>query len=619
MALPEEDRAQSRRAASSRYNSRNREVRNEKTKARMAKLRAAEGTLPAEEQAARKEARSRVRAVIEKARGMFIWSTVQKQSSSSGRGGMVQRQSSSGEERCPKEGGWNKKKGYWSGCDSDVTAVTHSNSTSMSSSTNESYYPPAPISADVKPPHDFRPCAIPDHLGGNFSDHIDFTRLGNKRYWVLFWPKMPAGMYSLKADVLAAAMEAGTAAASPAVLQSYNGWRDVWVAWAQHCWVRHARCDDHPNACCDGQCPAHPPPLNPEVIKVSKRRVKREDGSEPAPRIKSEAPSASVQPKRKARRSWSTDDEAESYTAPLYDPDTPPEGRQQRRRGGTKALDDPVSPSPAAAAVVPEGGIRAQPLRRIQDIHTARSSSASAVPSSATPSSVSSLSASTATAAADAGGNAAWMGGLDNEALRVALREDPFFVGLGGTIWHSRREAFEAVSEGPVQAVVGWDAATELAVELNVHGISAEELGGRGVAKQRKFACIASILPYLLHEGETASTLATPRRRGTCTHKACLRTKGRTPGRETGAPKDGTKRGGHKVVAGLQAKLKGEEKKRRADKKLLVKRLKALRAEQREAESGLVERNADSGDETDDMEEELELRERLGKNWRSGL
>ncbi|KAJ7023316.1 hypothetical protein C8F04DRAFT_1271519 [Mycena alexandri] len=355
---------------------------------------------------------------------------------------------------------------------------------------NDSFYPPSALSADVVPPADFRPCTIPDHLGENFTNHIDFTRLGNKRYWVLFWPKTAAGMYSLKTDVVAAAQEAGAAAARRGVLESYTGWGQVWAAWAQHCWVRHTRCSTHNNACCDGQCPEHPHPTNPEAITVATHRsIKQEAGGHGVPpkRIKTEAPSSSAG-KRGARRRRTaalSDDEDNTPKAPLYDPDTPPE-RNRRRRG---EADEVTAALPSPTAVRGTGPAAGAGVRRIEDIRAAYippqgsssvsavpSSSASAVPSSATPSSVSSLSASTAApstmggsaavAGLDSAQDASSMDGVDGGALRVALRTDTFYVGAQGKICHSREEALDVVSNGPVQVVIGWDAATALAVEL---------------------------------------------------------------------------------------------------------------------------------------------------------
>ncbi|KAJ7030500.1 hypothetical protein C8F04DRAFT_1186714 [Mycena alexandri] len=450
------------------------------------RLRAAEAGLPAEAQEARKQAKlASARRYREKWGTERVWRRRRRGT----KGGRLQRGSPP-----PLENGLPSQKKVDGRASLQrpeaTTRVATMSAFEQTPGPNDNFYPPTPISPDVSPPADFAPCTIPDHLGENFSNHIDFTRLGNKRYWVLFWPRMPAGMYSLKTDVLVAAQEAGAAAARPGVLESYNGWHQVWAAWAQHCWVRHTRCSMHPNACCDGQCPDHPPPTNPEAIKVAKRgSVKQEGGGEPAKRIKSEAPS-SLAPRRRAVRrhppAVTISDDNDTPKAPLYDPDTPPE--RNRRHGQVDEV-TPASPSPAAVG----GGIR-----RIEDTratHVSRgpllasavpSSSASAVPSSATPSSVSSLSASTAapsimgalaaapsTVGASAavaglasGPDASWMHGLNDRALRVALRNDPFFVGTRGKIFHSRDQAFDEVSEGPVQVVVGWEAATELAVEL---------------------------------------------------------------------------------------------------------------------------------------------------------
>ncbi|KAJ7027468.1 hypothetical protein C8F04DRAFT_1267040 [Mycena alexandri] len=357
-------------------------------------------------------------------------------------------------------------------------------------SPNQGFYPPSPLPADVRPPPNFIPCKIPDHLGHNFSDHVDFTRLGNKRYWILFWPKKPAGMYSLKTDVTTAAQLAGAAAGVPGVVESYSGWQQVSAAWAQHCWVRHTRCEQHPNACTEGECPAHPPPSNPEVIKVSKRSVKQENAGEPAKRIKSEAPQSSALRSSVKRRmgrhapvAGSSDDDVPGRV-PLYDPDTPPDTPARQRGDSQRPPEEaPVSQPPAARtgegpSVVGLERLRAAQANRsgtgatasTQDASSFRSavpsSSASAAPSSTTPSSASSLTASTVAPEPIAGTDASWMAGLDTRALGVALRDDPFFVGPHGRIWHSSTGAFDEVVDGPVQVVIGWAAATELAVEL---------------------------------------------------------------------------------------------------------------------------------------------------------
>jgi hypothetical protein len=55
--LDAEERRERQNASSRRYDDRNREERNAKTRARMARLRAQEATMPPEEQAVRREAR----------------------------------------------------------------------------------------------------------------------------------------------------------------------------------------------------------------------------------------------------------------------------------------------------------------------------------------------------------------------------------------------------------------------------------------------------------------------------------------------------------------------------------------------------------------------------------
>ncbi|KAJ7024592.1 hypothetical protein C8F04DRAFT_1192262 [Mycena alexandri] len=498
MTFTEAERAGSQKAASRRYNARNRQTRNEKTRARMAKLRAAEAGLPAEAQEARKQAklasarryREKNRARLAEEAAWYRGRAAAERKSAATRKRVAELKESRRARIAAKT------RGDDTGGDGNSLAL------------DQRCLPlnkPLGLTTIFTPPHAHLPrrftpgrlCTVHDpgpprrelQQPHRFHSAGEQTILGP----VLAQNASGDGLklsISFRTDVLIAAQEAGAAAARPRVLESYNGWRQVWAAWAQHCWVRHTRCSMHPNACCDGQCPDHPPPTNPEAIKVAKRgSVKQEGGGEPAKRIKSEAPSSSAPRRRAVRRhppAVTISDDDDTPKAPLYDPDTPPE--RNRRHGQVDEV-TPASPSPAAVG----GGIR-----RIEDTRAAHvsrgpslasavpSSSASAVPSSATPSSVSSLSASTAapsimgalavapsTVGASAavaglasGPDASWMHGLNDRALRVALHNDPFFVGTRGKIFHSRDQAFDEVSEGPVQVVVGWEAATELAVEL---------------------------------------------------------------------------------------------------------------------------------------------------------
>jgi hypothetical protein len=54
-----------------------------------------------------------------------------------------------------------------------------------------------PLQNLALPPADFVPCKIPMHLGENFTDHVQFSAKGNKRYWVLHLGP-GQGAYTLK-------------------------------------------------------------------------------------------------------------------------------------------------------------------------------------------------------------------------------------------------------------------------------------------------------------------------------------------------------------------------------------------------------------------------------------
>ncbi|KAJ7184061.1 hypothetical protein C8R46DRAFT_1208292 [Mycena filopes] len=313
--------------------------------------------------------------------------------------------------------------------------------------------PPAALDDKSRPPTDFIPCKIRDRLGKNFTNHVDFTRNGNKWYWVLFWPPHEAGMFSLKPE---AERAASTGSMFPWLLECQSGWRQVWNAWAHHCWERHAKCETHPNACVHGDCPSHPEPDNPEVVRVASPVIKAEGQSR---RIKRETPSRA---RRCPTAPLSDDEQPAPGMRPLYDSDSDPE-----EGSGPPALSSVSSLSASTAA------------------------GAGTVPSSAAPSTASSLSASTtmsipgasapsaagpSVSAPSAAGLSAPLGPLASvsmggsgmsvgSAARAARRYDAFYVGWNGAIYHSRTEAFEDVEEGPVQVVVGWEEAAEVALQ----------------------------------------------------------------------------------------------------------------------------------------------------------
>ncbi|KAJ7026913.1 hypothetical protein C8F04DRAFT_1267510 [Mycena alexandri] len=216
--------------------------------------------------------------------------------------------------------------------------------------------PLTPLTSDPIPT-DFIPCVIPDHLGPNFTNHIDFTRHSKKRYWILYAPADVAGLYSLKQT---AYNVAGDFRCTEEAFAWFNGWRETWAAWVRHCYERHEKCAVHPHACASGGCPTHPQPQNPEAIVLPD--VKQEP---PVSVIKREAssvaggiatgPGTSRVFARKTGRSKAaalesdSDDNAGGYRAPLYDPDTPPE-KSKTRQAPSSASVQSVTPEPPVSA-----------------------------------------------------------------------------------------------------------------------------------------------------------------------------------------------------------------------------------------------------------------------------
>ncbi|KAJ7867432.1 hypothetical protein B0H13DRAFT_1897577 [Mycena leptocephala] len=134
--------------------------------------------------------------------------------------------------------------------------------------------PLTPLQNLAAPPADFFPCSIPMHLGANFTDHVDFSGKGNKRYWVLHLGP-GQGVYTLKEDCVAAA---GRYARTLEAYEAVDRWQLVVPHWGKHCFHRHGKCASHRNACMNGQCPTHPPAANPGIVRVP-RQVKVENNA----------------------------------------------------------------------------------------------------------------------------------------------------------------------------------------------------------------------------------------------------------------------------------------------------------------------------------------------------
>ncbi|KAJ7092021.1 hypothetical protein B0H15DRAFT_948215 [Mycena belliarum] len=139
-------------------------------------------------------------------------------------------------------------------------------------------------SADLAPaPANFVPCTIPDHMGSNFNDHVTFSGLGNKRYWLLFFGAKQ-GMYSYKATCIDSMEPTYTA---DYAIESFGHWKQVKPVWASHCFHRHGRCMKHRNACALAPCPEHAtPPPRSSIIRV--RRTETTAGRAVTPDLKPE-------------------------------------------------------------------------------------------------------------------------------------------------------------------------------------------------------------------------------------------------------------------------------------------------------------------------------------------
>ncbi|KAJ7126721.1 hypothetical protein C8R44DRAFT_873846 [Mycena epipterygia] len=330
---------------------------------------------------------------------------------------------------------------------------------------------PAWLNDLAPPPSTFLPCEIPDHLGANFTDHADFSSKGNKQYWLLFITDMQ-GMFSTKAQLLAVI---GKRSDLDQIVGSCQQQGQALAAWSKHCHHRHSRCTRHRNACSAGDCPAHAVPPDLNVIRVVRRKIKLEsEVVKREPQIKLESL------KREASR----------VKAELHPPRVkashrdPPDIRHRGLRLGRGRIspgpDDgaPPSPSPTPAprlpAVSPAPAPRLHavspaparfPMRRIEDI-AAEHRRQREVQTPPTSPSASSLSTSTVTPPSGQGKGRASRSLSSVSLEREASMDDAFFVSSTGKVHHRRRDAFGEVGAGPIQVVMGWDAATDYACEL---------------------------------------------------------------------------------------------------------------------------------------------------------
>ncbi|KAJ7164581.1 hypothetical protein C8R43DRAFT_946400 [Mycena crocata] len=272
---------------------------------------------------------------------------------------------------------------------------------------------PANIEALAVPPSTFIPCPVRNYMASNFKGHEDFSRKGNRTYWVLFVSEKQ-GIFHLaaipderiRADCLWAI---DNKYAEKNVVGAFDTWEELLPVWAKNCYHTHRRCIRHSNACQRTACPEHPLKLDgaevkteikaepldvirvPRLtapVKIKAESVKREEKHEVPPSVRrpttratraasvvARPPSASPprpgQAKRQRRAavplvpppSYTPVPETEFGSdgeplAPLFDSDSDSEAAVAAltRRSATKLLS-----SPPPAAVLPPAGRGASP------------------------------------------------------------------------------------------------------------------------------------------------------------------------------------------------------------------------------------------------------------------
>ncbi|KAJ7078270.1 hypothetical protein B0H15DRAFT_954608 [Mycena belliarum] len=344
----------------------------------------------------------------------------------------------------------------------------------------------------LKPPLSFIPCPIPEHLGDNWDNHASFSAARNKTYWVLFMTSRQ-GAYSLKVTCIRAL---ASTYAEEETVGSFQKWDDVLVFWGVHCFNRHGRCPDHRDQCALGACRAHltaelaphggsfriPGTGHPRHVMKQERHARPHSnvsGKREHDTIVQRLPLIVSQPSRAAAR----------CAPPSYTPVAETESDGSDVEGVPLfdlKSDDEVSPVKARGKAV-------QALHR-EENSTRGSASIPETYTPATLSSVSSLAQSSSVVALEAGGKArptarassvsgagaahasdTRLSQRSTVPAQVAAESDPFYVTGGGTIYHSHSAALAVVGAGPVRVVIGWEAATEYAIERAVQSRKGKE------------------------------------------------------------------------------------------------------------------------------------------------
>ncbi|KAJ7662032.1 hypothetical protein DFH06DRAFT_1325355 [Mycena polygramma] len=443
---------------------------------------------------------------------------------------------------------------------------------------------PTAISRLAAPPAGFEPCEIPKYLGANFKDHLTFSRVRNKTYWILFsGPNQ--GVYSLKVTCLAAKEAADN---EEDVIGALETWEEVLRAWAAHCFHRHGKCAIHTQACVSGRCAAHAPSARAgtsTTIKVV--RVKREAIVKIEPGVKLEAgvkqentlatpprPATAPRPKRTVERAAppsytpipETDSDSDGLpagSAPLFDPDSPESAPPARLPSY-----DPDAPVHNPSALTPSRLSRS-PSRAATPARISRSYSTGPGPSRSQSGALGASSVARGVSSISRVSRVRGVAGGGQGSTSTASVDDAFYVDARGAIHHSSADAFKQVGAGPVQVVLGWEAATKYAREL-VEEAEVEVEDGKGNGKGKGKAKNA-------RKGQTAP---------------------------------------HETVDWLQWKLlkqRGKKKTKKRAKALL--RLRELRARD-DAGSTHESDGGDTSRTTEDLIDEADWREAVGKEWR---
>ncbi|KAJ7737184.1 hypothetical protein DFH07DRAFT_966622 [Mycena maculata] len=361
---------------------------------------------------------------------------------------------------------------------------------------------PPHLRAVAPPPVSFIPCPIPSYLSTNFTNHVDFSRHGNRNYYVLYLGP-GQGLYSLKPPCVSAAEQNGYSVSQ--AIESFKTYPQVRAAWALHCYHMHSKCATHTNKCKHNlSCSTHlrlPPASNADLPPDAAATVTSAGSasSSPSPRT---IGGTIIVPRKinggPARPpASSVDAAATEHKVPLYDSHSSdqdgaassgsaqvsthwgvPQGAAAAQSELT-SLSDPskdvaaqAPSSPTVHSGVPQqtrppGVLQGAPvqMRSVASVSSVPPSSLSASPATA----------SVRTSAVPSSSSPARIRPMPLESIsqaghlspHKAGRNDTYFVSAtSGAIHHSSESALNFIAQESMYVVVGWDAARRRAEEV---------------------------------------------------------------------------------------------------------------------------------------------------------